>query len=322
MHSVIGGLLSKIFVWHALIGNAAIRCQDFDSSPTKRVIETLDYSGGVFSITAVPVELLRALEPGFEQFCDICPECYVCMLQSFELHLPPRLSSHEDFFIFYSNGGNEFTDGMRQLFERGMMKKLLWRAGVKPLRLWTDGCTAVTSLFSSSIRACYCEESPSTPKFQVLVGGIENMLALSNEEVLCDDAGCTVTIDASDKLVWYIKSTTMDKLLVEDGERRKYLDLPRLVLRITGETVTHVLNFRERDVEVKQSYYALNRTELHMLHDEIKKSLEKEDEYWFADIDQYLADKIDGKSRTCYTIGGWTPTLFTFDKYLNEDKTR
>lgn len=316
MYPVTGGLLSAVFVWLALIGNTVIRCQD--SPKKKRVIETLDYAGDVNSKTEVPVELLPALEPDFEPLCDICPECFVCTEHHrLSLQLPPRLASHKDFFIFYSYKGHEFTDGMNQLFVRGMMEKLLWRAGVQPLRFWTQDCVAVTSLFGSLIQACSCDYNPPPPKFQVLVGGFKKWLDLSNEEILCDEIECIVTIDAADSLVWYTTDTTLEKNAMS---RPKFLNLPRLDLHIQAETISHVLKSGEEGVE--QSYYAVNRTEIHMMHGQIKESLQRDDEYWFTDINQIFADKIDNKVKKCYNIGGRKPLMFTFNNYFREKKTR
>lgn len=327
MHRVIGELLSTVFVWFALIGNAVIRGDDTDPGfeprdsmvAKKRVIEYLKFDPT--EPTEVAPEVMRTVEPSFALLCDTCPECEACKKSPGEIiSVPDRFLGKPEFIIaFSSNDTSDIEKGMERLFSDRLMDKLLWSVGLKPLRVWHKECALVTSMFSGELSVCNCMPVPDD--FQFLMGGLAHLFHSGDKRVECDSNGgvCTIDVGDSEAMLWFAYDSKTEPLLQKRAGSFHNVTMPRFELHIHGQYVNP--DKEDHNGTKSEFFYAFNRTELRALAQSALQRL-VDDHKVFKDVGRIIHTKIDGLKPRCLKVGDKTPIFYTLDRFMRIDKLR
>lgn len=322
MYRVIGGLLSSVIVWSALIGRCAIRCDDsdvgFEPRDSERdeniVIEERDVD--LDASTMVPSEIVSTLEPEVDKFCDRCPECLTCVKKLPGPKKLPEFAQNDSFIILLSVEGTDPYVALKFAFAHGVIQRALHRHGVRPVRVWHRSCTLVVSMFEGAFPTCNCDPQPDD--YQMLLGGIDILLTGHFHEFNCASEYCTLTIAESEGIVWYLYDNVTQPLLQKKDRSPHKVKLPSATEQVYFETVTH----EEEGMEtVKETFAALPRARLIELLLKFFVPLREENPS-FTDLQTIMLDKIRGDKPPCYKIGNKPQFAYTFDNFFKMKKTR
>lgn len=331
IHRVIVALSSTVFVWSVLMGNDVIQCADpepgfepRDSSAeaaTPEIIEERDLD--LTRSTEAAPELAETMRPDLTPICETCSECDACKYIPPVNITKPIFPPEEFIMLFSSQERKSFVEA----FHEGVMERAIWRAGLKPLRLWHKKCTVVVSLFRGPFRACNCGARPA--QYQLVLGGIDELFAEDKVEITCERDLCTINVKASEEIVWFGYDTSVEPLLRKLNEEEEeaggtalwaWLLLPAFSVQVHSQYVRY-------DMSNSEIYHALNRTQIRQLSDQLLDILggiqmynKKRD--FFIDVKRFLEAKFDGMRPWCVMVGDQEPPVQTFDKFFALNKTR
>lgn len=330
MSRVLHGVVATVFLWWALIENGAIRCEEqdvgFEPRDSKykmkkvRTIEVPDVwiPRHMTTTTLTPIELIP-IRPEVDRLCESCSECFLCLWKPQNPTLPPTLWEPENeenktYLLFHSFRGSYAGRGLYTFLHEGLMDKVLWRTGLKPLRIFVERCTLLVSLFVGVFPPCGCGEEHPKP-YQVLIGGLDTLF---HEDYIqygaCEGSSgsCLISVKPPMRSVWVISEWRGGTLIQRSSPNVTvyYVSLPSFELTLSYETVKH---FEEATNEtIPETFLAFSRAELYRLLVTVFRKSEityynklpkiaNLDDYMIEDLWLFLGHIINGTvPRDCY----------------------
>lgn len=333
---MIGEFLSTVFLWSSLIENGAVAQSDErragfeprDGLWRNLTIRNIEIDSRLGVVTHTPIELVPTVYRDIGPLCEMCPECFVCVSNIKYPARPMRLLyTDPDLLLIHSAKAQSMKEGFEIFFSEGFKDRAIWRAGLKPVRVWVQDCTLVVSLLTGAFPVCNC--SPAPDPYQLLIGGFSNFFARShfhNLNRLCGrrsrEDSCEISIAPGINTLWYNKANqTRDLIQRKVGvSPDSRLTTPGFSLTLHWERVTHYNPDNASDFTA-EVFFALRRSELAKVIRDMARHNRGIPE--LVDVERFLIDKVNNTIKPyCYQIGKKNQTAPTFDNFFRIVETR